>query len=742
MIRTKSRVISVVLAVCMVLSAFSFLTVSAASPVSLEIARIAEVSDSVATTIESGIQKGQQDVDGVYYGVSYPATLTFAETELTAEEYILMSANALTALAGGHDDSTVIAYREVKALNPDGKSGASTSTPAKNGTGTSLNKAQYLELADRVSRYGNNVGSFPTSFNRPTDGTNVYEGRMTMYSIGHLFAEVLAYYHSNKSLPASISFMPVHFGAVAVTPTEPAPTEPDDWFAAVIDAAVQVKASMDNNVLPGTIMVGPVALTPAQYMDLCCKVVVGISQGKTSGDLTVVEGLGEPENPQGSATGKIYTADFVAMAKKIIAWNQSNPDAPNYSTSSDIGIVNYYDVVHMYTKILNWYKTEKTLPNYNTVVGWSGKVEDVTVTTPTQPSTAPTTESTSSSSSSSTGTGNASGWYADVIAGASYLVSYVKDKGLLPSTIPVGSYNLKPAPYLYLATQVLVGLNSGKTSGDLSVPSYGEPQNPQETISTKGELKLSEVITMAEKVVTFMQNNGQGPNWMTSSLGTLQYENGIYMFSKPLAYYAENGTLPATVEVDTWAKTVGAVPGDATFGNDFSAYAKYLVPTTNCQSNNATIISVAKMAMYCPKSQSYTGIVYENPQSTYEAMWNLTEFTTYVLEYLYYANTLRGALGVWRDKGGNCCDMAHFTNAMARSLGVPGRYEHWNCKFSNGSEGHVWAALYIPDAPNPNINNENGWIYSDPVNNNCKLGYQSFSLNYEYSDSNCATLPF
>ena len=735
MILKNPRIVSLVLVVALMVSMFGVLTVSAAPPTSLDVNAIAKAANTAAKAMEEAILKGQQDVDGVYYGVTYPATISFDGYEMSTEAFILMAANALYALSQGKDAATVISYKDVAAIAVKG---------VKNGTANTLNKAQYLELAERVAKYGNTMSAFPTSFNRPTDGTNVYDGRMTMYSIGYLFAQILASYNTGKALPANMTFIPVHMGEVEVTPTVPAPSEPDDWFAAIIDAAAQVKVSMDNNILPGTIMVGPVAVTPAQFMDLCCQVVVGIANGQTTGTATVQEGLKEPANPQGTATGKIYTDDFVAMAKKIIAWNDTNPAAPNYSTSSGIGITNYYDVVHMYVKVLNFYKTEKALPNYNTVVRWSGKVEDVTTpTTPTTPPTQPTTstEPTSASSSSSVGTGEATGWYANVISGAVYLTNYVKEKGFLPATIPVGTYNLKPAQYLYLATQVLVALNSGKTSGELSVPNYNEPQNPQETISGKATLKLSEVVTMAGKVVTFMESNGQGPNWMTSSAGTLQYENGVYTFSLPLAYYAANGTLPATVDVDTWFKTTGGVPGDATFGNDFTGFEKYLVPTANCQSTNATIIAVAKQAMHCPASQSYN-YVYENPKSTWEAMWNLTEFTTYVLTYDYYANTLRGALGVWRDKAGNCCDMAHFTNAMARSLGVPGRYSHWHCQFSNSAEGHVWAALYIPDAPDPNINNENGWIYSDPVNNNCKLGYQSFKLLYRNSADGKAELPF
>ena len=736
MIRTKPRLVALLIAVSMLISMFSLTTVSAANPESLTIDRIAELASAALAEIEAGIQQGKLDVDGIYFDAAYPATFNFTDCEMTAEEYILMMANALYALSKGEASSTAITFKYVSDLSDTAK--------AVNGKGTSLNKAQYLELAERVAKYGTNMASLPSSFNRPTDGTNVYEGRMTIYSIGHLFAKVLASYSTNGTLPAEMSFQPVHVGDVDVVA---APTEPDDWYAAVIAAAVQVKASMDNNILPGTIMVGPLAVTPAQYFHLCVQVTVGIYNGNTTGTVNLIE-LAEPANPQGTATGKIYTADYIAMAKKIITWNESNPAAPNYSTSSDIGITNYYDVVHMYTKILNFYSENKALPNYNTVIGWSGKVEDVTTPTTaptTKPTTAPTTASTAPSESSATESssqaGEASGWYADVISGAVYLVNYVKDKGLLPSTIPVGTYNLTPAQYLYLCTQVVVALNNGKTSGDLSVPNYNEPSNPQETISGKGNITMSEVATMAQKVVTFMETNGQGPNWMTSSLGTLQYENGIYTFSKPLAYYAENGKLPETVEVNTWFATIGGANGDATFGNDFSAYAKYLVPTANCQSTNATIIAVAKQAMNCPESQSYNS-VYTNPSSTYEAMWNLTEFTTYMLDYDYYANSRRGATGVWRDKMGNCCDMAHFTNAMARSLGVPGRYEHWLCKFSSSSEGHVWSALYIPDAPDPNINNENGWIYSDPVNNNCKLGYQSFKLVSEYDDSHCAELGY
>ncbi len=722
----KPRILALLLVISVLTTMFGMLSVSAAAPTSLDVTAIAGISDEALAAFDAAIAKGNLDIDGVAYGVTYPATLNCGSYSLTSEEYILMAASALYALMEGKPATTAIAYKAV--IVHDGAE--------KNGTGTELNKAQYLELAERVSKYGTTTGKLPVSFNRPTDGTNVYEGRMTVYSIGYLFATVLASYATSGNLPETATFKPVHMGDVEVTPGKPA--TPENWYTAVMDAATFVTDKMAGNVLPASIPVGPLTVTPAQFQYLACKVVVGLNAGKTNEELTF-PALEEPANPQGTATGKIYKADFVAMAQKIVNWGDANPAGPNYSTSSDIGITNYYDVVHMYAKVLNFYKTNNALPNYNTVIGWSGTVEEVTTAT-----TAPTTASTSATTaptSSSSNPGAATGWYADVIGGASYVVDYVKEKGALPTSIPVGTYNCKPAQYLYLAVQVIVGLDAGKTDETLSIPSYDEPSNPAETV-TKGTITMSEVVTMAGKVITFMQTNGVGPNWMTSSYGTLQYENGIHMFSVPLAYYAQNGTLPATVDVDSWFTTTGGVPADGTFGYDYSAYSAYLVPTANCQVNNATIVAVAKTAMYCPSSQSHQGKTYSNPTSAYEVMWNVMEYVTYVTDYDYYANSSRGALGVWRDKMGNCCDMGHLINAIARTLGIPARYSHWYCKFTNSSEGHVWGTVYLPMAPNPNINNENGWIYADPVNNGNYLGYQTFKLLYTLSGDKKIELPF
>jgi len=720
----KHRILSVLLALALLLSTFGMLTASAVAPVSLDVAKIAAISGDVVVAFKGAIEKGSKDIDGVYFDVTFPA-LNFTEFDMGYEDYILMAANALYALSQGEANTTQISYREITFAD----------NAVKNGKGTSLNKEQYLELAERVAKYGNTMGKLPSSFNRPTDGTNVYEGRVTLYSIGLIFAQALASYHTGKALPETVTFLPTHFGDVDV---EAVPSAPTDWFKAVMDASQFVKQQMANNILPAKIPVGPLTVTPAQYLYLAMSVTVALDKGQTSGELTVPVAA-EPENPQGDGTGPCYRADYVDMANRTIAWIEKNQQAPNYSTSSDLGPVHYYDLVHSYARILAWYQDNGALPNYNTVHGWAGSVEEVEIPT-TSPTTAPTTAPTEKPSESvptSSTQPMTDDWYTNVIIAATNIINYVATNEDLPETITVGTTNLRPAQYLYLAGQVIHGLNNGQTSGELSVPSYAEPENPIESL-TAGDITKAQYLDMATRTNNFMVNNGQAANYCTTALGQMHHHGVVYLMATVLDSYAKNGVLPDSVAVKPWYEYLGVGTGDASFGNDFSAYKQYMVPTANCPSTNATIVSVAKAGM-AYSSGSHGG--YKKPTTTYQAMFNLMEFMVAKISYDSYENTLRGALGTWNAKAGNCCDMAHLMNACARSLGVPGRYSHWNCQFAVTNTGHVWSDVYCPDAPGTNKYNKAGWLCADPVNTPNYLGYQNHTNEWKRGGP-YASLPF
>ena len=165
--------------------------------------------------------------------------------------------------------------------------------------------------------------------------------------------------------------------------------------------------------------------------------------------------------------------------------------------------------------------------------------------------------------------------------------------------------------------------------------------------------------------------------------------------------------------------------GDATFGVNYSSYSSYLKATTNCQSTNSTIISVAKTGM------NYSSGGYKNPSSTYQAMYNLFEYLNAKMTYDYYYDSLKGAVKAWTSKYANCCDSAHLMNACARSLGVPGRYVHAYCTFSSGLQtGHVWSEVLCGTS----------WKTADLVSDYNYLGYKTNTTVTLYN--RYATLPF
>ncbi len=286
---------------------------------------------------------------------------------------------------------------------------------------------------------------------------------------------------------------------------------------------------------------------------------------------------------------------------------------------------------------------------------------------------------------------------------------------------------------LYMMCNAIIDISNGKLNNIYSAGTVDEAPGPNGDQSN-GNLKKDEYLDMANRSARFIENNGHAANYCTSAtLGTVQYEECVYLFARILSHYYQKGALPDTIKSFLWgtdgSESSGSTSGDgATFGYDYSAYSKYLGATTNCQATNSTIISVAKTGM------KYTGgnyASYKNPSNTQQAMANLFEYLNDKTTYDGYYDSQKGAVKTWTSKYGNCCDMAHLMNACARSLGVPGRYLHGYCRFSSGLQtGHVWSEVRCGSS----------WKTADLVSDYAYLGYKTNTTLTFYSYY--ATLPF
>lgn len=146
-----------------------------------------------------------------------------------------------------------------------------------------------------------------------------------------------------------------------------------------------------------------------------------------------------------------------------------------------------------------------------------------------------------SSSSSSTPTTTKSLTTSQVASAASNVKAFYDKNKRLPNyvTTPAGQITM-PTFFNLLATATAQA-NSG-SSAAISIKSVSTPSSTG--TYKKGNIKKSEILTIAQKIKSFIASNGRAPAYVTTSLGKISYKNAVYMFSKIMAFYSTNKRLP------------------------------------------------------------------------------------------------------------------------------------------------------------------------------------------------------
>ncbi|MGB9980377.1 transglutaminase-like domain-containing protein [Methanobacterium sp.] len=132
-------------------------------------------------------------------------------------------------------------------------------------------------------------------------------------------------------------------------------------------------------------------------------------------------------------------------------------------------------------------------------------------------------------------------------------------------------------------------------------------------------------------------------------------------------------------------------------------------------------------------SQYKENITVTKKLTTLEKATNIFNWVRDYVNYSFYYNTKRGAVGTLKYRLGNCVDLSHLMVALSRAAGIPARYVHASCKFSSGWCGHVWAQLYV-----------NGkWINADASNNINDFGViRNWNIKNDILKGVYSSLPF
>lgn len=175
-------------------------------------------------------------------------------------------------------------------------------------------------------------------------------------------------------------------------------------------------------------------------------------------------------------------------------------------------------------------------------------------------------------------------------------------------------------------------------------------------------------------------------------------------------------TAPAPVENPTLIAEPGSEPQIEEFNYNKTAYqdawttwnktnVSYTAYLKAKQKYNQYLIDYANYKQNL--SQYKENITVTKKLTTLEKATNIFNWVRDYIDYSFYYNTKRGAVGTLKSRLGNCVDLSHLIVALSRAAGIPARYVHAKCQFSSGWCGHVWAQLFV-----------NGkWISADASNN-------------------------
>ena len=134
------------------------------------------------------------------------------------------------------------------------------------------------------------------------------------------------------------------------------------------------------------------------------------------------------------------------------------------------------------------------------------------------------------------------------IASASYSIKAFTDKyNRLPNYVTIGSDKYSMSKFLYLASKATIQISNGSTSSITSI-NVNSASGSTGTY-TSGNITKSEFVTMANKIVSFINSYGRAPNYVTCSLGKISYNSVIYMFAKIMNFYNSYARLPNYVSM-------------------------------------------------------------------------------------------------------------------------------------------------------------------------------------------------
>ncbi|MDR3063813.1 MAG: hypothetical protein LBU40_06740, partial [Methanobrevibacter sp.] len=132
--------------------------------------------------------------------------------------------------------------------------------------------------------------------------------------------------------------------------------------------------------------------------------------------------------------------------------------------------------------------------------------------------------------------------------------SYINKYKKLPNYVTISESKFSMPEYLNLLSMIIYNKYNKKTS---AIAIKYNIKNPTKAsgVNIKGKLTKAQYYSYSKNIITYIKKYNKSPNYISTKLGKMQYQTGIYALNK-VAYYTvtHSGKLPSTLSLNV-AKT-------------------------------------------------------------------------------------------------------------------------------------------------------------------------------------------
>ncbi len=204
---------------------------------------------------------------------------------------------------------------------------------------------------------------------------------------------------------------------------------------------------------------------------------------------------------------------------------------------------------------------------------------------------------------------------ADILTAATTLKNTISSKGTIPSTVSVGGVSYSTPQFLYMMAQATVYINAGKTSAQVLPVSASAPSSSSGDAT--GQLYLSGYVDVASRLVSFISSYEQAPNYSTSTLGKIKYENLVDAFARILAYYKTNKALPNYVEIKEISSSSSSSSTSTNTGTSSSSSTAKTISIKNILTGATNLKNYYSNNGQLPNTVTAGGITFKLPEFLY-----------------------------------------------------------------------------------------------------------------------------